>query len=145
MQRIGSFSLIVVVLLLSACAGPQTSVDKNARHVAYRIAHIHFDPNTRPLTTDNTRAMAHFLSQFYQLGKEDRAAGLTLAQAKQRVASFSQMQDEADSAESNPFTPEAQKSNFIQHSYTADQPEKRSIILLDGATATYWDGYNGRP
>ena len=70
--------LLPASLLLSACSGPQTSVNKNARHMAHQLAQIHFDPNTRPLTTDNARLMADFLRQFYALGKKNRAAG-TLA------------------------------------------------------------------
>ena len=131
-------SAFIGVLLLSACSGPQTSVSQHARHMAYQLAGLHFDPNTQPLTTDNARRMEKFLSQFYDLGKQDRAAGLTAAQAQQRVASFTQDQD-------GPFNPVTQKSAFINHEYEADQPEKRSKLLLEGAIATYWDGYHGKP
>lgn len=126
-----------IPLFLAACSGNQTSVEKNARRTAYQIERIHFDPNMRPLTADNIRQTARFLSQFYEVGKKDRAAGLTTAQAQQRVNSFS--------ADGGPFAPEAQKSTFIDQEYDADQPEKRSDILKQGAIATYWDGYNGRP
>ena len=145
MQRKFCLSVILTLpLLLTACAGSQTSVDKNARHMAHQIARLHFDPNTRPLTADNIRLMAQFLSQFYDQGKKDRAAGLTLAQAQQRVNCFRQQQA-GDAAGNSPFALEAQKSFFLTHQYTADQPEKRRTILLDGAIATYWDGYNGKP
>lgn len=145
MQRKCCFSVILSIpFLLAACAGPQTSVDKNARHMSYQIAQAHFDPNTRPLTVDNTRLMAKFLSQFYELGKKDRAAGLTLAQAQQRVNSFSQAQPGGTAADT-PFAAEKQKSYFLTQEYSAEQPEKHSKILKDGAIATYWDGYNGKP
>ncbi|MBS0970765.1 Exc2 family lipoprotein [Nissabacter archeti] len=137
-------SVLVGVLLLSACSGPQTSVSQHARHMAYQLAGLHFDPNTQPLTTDNARRMEKFLSQFYDLGKQDRVAGLTAEQAQQRVASFSQAQDGATDQE-GPFSPVTQKSAFINHEYEADQPEKRSKLLLEGAIATYWDGYHGKP
>jgi len=131
-------AILAASLLLSACAGEQTSVNRNARHAASQLEKIHFDPNTRPLTADNIRRTATFLSQFYALGKQDRAEGLSLAQAQQRVASFS-------NPSSGPFAYDAQKSRFISQDYSADQPEKRSLILLESATATYWDGFHGRP
>lgn len=129
--------VLLTPLFLAACSGNQTSVEKNARHTAYQIERIHFDPNMRPLTGDNIRITAQFLSQFYETGKKDRASGLTTAQARQRVNSFSN--------DGGPFAPEAQKSTFIKQEYDADQPKKRSDILKQGAIATYWDGYNGRP
>lgn len=135
---------LMLPLLISACSGPQTSVETNARHMAYQIATTHFDPNTRPLVTDNARHMAEFLTQFYELGKKDRADGLTLSQAQQRVDSFSQ-DSAGNTAKEGPFAAGAQRSTFISQSYEAEQPEAQSKILLDGATATYWDGYNGKP
>jgi hypothetical protein len=129
--------VFIIPFFLVACAGNQTSVDRNAHHMAYQIAQVHFDPNTKPLTGDNTRLMATFLSQFYEMGKQDRAAGFTSAQAQQRVESFS--------TGNGPFSPEAQKTMFLNQAYDADQPGKRSDILKQGAIATYWDGYNGRP
>lgn len=131
------FLTFVIPLVLVACSGPQTSVEKNARHMAYQIKNIHFDPNTQPLTADNSRVMAEFLRQFYELGKKDKAAGMTTVQAQQRVNSFS--------SNDGPFSPEKQKSVVINKEYEADQPLKRIDIMKSGATQTYWDGYNGRP
>ena len=138
MPQIRLLSLVFFIpLFLVACSGNQTSVEKNARHLAYKIERAHFDPNTKPLTGDNIRLMSAFLSQFYAMGKKDRATGLTTAQAQQRVNSFS--------SDDGPFSPGAQKTTFINRDYDADQPGKRSDILKQGAIATYWDGYNGRP
>lgn len=125
-----------IPLFLAACSS-QTSVEKNARHTAYQLERIHFDPNTTPLTADNTRRMATFLSQFYEMGKKDRASGLTPDQAQQRVGSFSR--------NGGPFAPGAPKTTFINRDYDSDQPGKRIDIMKQGAIATYWDGYNGRP
>ncbi|HBA9748346.1 TPA: Exc2 family lipoprotein, partial [Escherichia coli] len=122
---------------LAGCSGNQTSVEKNARHMAYQIEQVNFDPNTKPLTADNTRLMAKFLSQFYEIGKQDREAGFTSAQAQQRVDSLS--------TGNGPFSPGAQKTKIINRDYDSEQPEKRSEILKQGAITTYWDGYNGRP
>lgn len=146
-------SLLLSMLTLSACTHSQNSVDRNARHAATQIAQLHFDPNTRPLTADNIRSTAEFLRQFYDQGKQDRAAGLNMAQAQQRVNSFggkvtgeeSGVDDLLDSPVAGPFDASAQKSVFLTHEYSAEQPEKQSRILLDSAIKTYWDGYYGRP
>ncbi|EMN8534143.1 Exc2 family lipoprotein [Enterobacter mori] len=129
--------VLFIPLFLASCSGNQTSVEKNARHMAYQIEQVHFDPNTKPLTADNTRLMTSFLSQFYEIGKQDREAGFTSAQAQQRVDSFS--------TGNGPFSPGAQKTTIINRDYDSDLPEKRSEILKQGAIATYLDGYNGRP
>ena len=139
-------------LLLAACA-PQSSVDGYARHVAAEINRIHFDPNTRPLTADNIRVAADFLRQFYEAGRKDRAAGLTVKQARLRVAGFSrnsvggekEVDDLLGEQVKGPFSPAAQWSTFNQQRYSAEQPVKRAGILLDAATSVYWDGYNGKP
>ena len=128
---------LVLPLALAACSSSKTSVEKNARHMAYQMQQIHFDANTKPLTADNTRLMAQFLSQFYALGKEDKAAGLTTMQAQQRVDSFTKGD--------GPFSPEKQKTTIINREYEADQPDKRVDIMKNSAVQTYWDGYNGRP
>ena len=129
--------VLFIPLFVAGCSGNLTSVEKNARHMAYQIEQAHFDPNTKPLTADNTRLMAGFLSQFYEIGKQDREAGFTSAQAQQRVDSLS--------TGNGPFSPGAQKTKIINRDYDSDQPEKRSEILKQGAITTYWDGYNGRP
>ena len=104
--------------------------------MAYQMQQIHFDANTQPLTADNTRLMVQFLIQFYELGKEDRTAGLTAIQAQQRVDSFTKG--------NSPFSPENQKTKIINREYDADQPDKRVNIMKKNAIQTYWDGYNGR-
>lgn len=129
--------LLLIPFFLVACNNHQSSVEKNARHMSYQIQRIHFDPNTKPLTADNTRLMAQFLSQFYDIGKKDRASGLTTVQAQQRVDSFS--------SGKGPFSPEEQKTIVINRAYDADQPDKRIEIMKTNAVQTYWDGYNGQP
>lgn len=128
--------LILMPLLLAACTSNQSSVEKNARHMAYQLERIHFDPNTRPLTADNIRLMSQFLGQFYEFGKKDRAAGLTVAQAQQQVENFSRGK--------GPFSPDAQTYTIINRSYDADQPDKRIEIMKANAIQSYWDGYHGR-
>jgi len=132
------FAMLAVSLLLTACVGQQTSIERNASHAAARIDSIHFDPNTRQLRADNIRWMKTFLTQFYEQGKADRASGLTQQQAEQRVKRFSD-------CENGPFAPASQRSRIASHEYSADRPEQQSQIMLQSATATYWDGYHGRP
>lgn len=127
---------LVIPFVLVACSGHRTSVENNARHMAYQLKQIHFDANTQPLTADNTRLMVQFLNQFYASGKEDRAAGLTTIQAQQRVDSFTKG--------NGPFSAEKQKTIIINRTYDADQPDKRIDIMKTGAIQSYWDGYNGR-
>lgn len=130
--------VLFIPALLAACTASKGSVEQNARHMAYQIERIHFDPNTRPLTADNIRSMAVFLGQFYDMGKKDRAAGLTQAQAQQRA-------DLISNNETSPFTPGTQKAMIINRAYDADQQDKRIAIMKAGAIKSYWDGYNGRP
>jgi len=131
-------AMLAASLLLTACVGQQSSVERHASHAAAKLSSVHFDPNTRPLRADNFRWMSTFLRQFYDQGKADRANGLTQAQAEQRVKTFSE-------CPTGPFRPEAQFSRVASHDYSADRPEQQSRILLESATATYWDGYYGRP
>lgn len=146
-------ALLATTLMLTACTGPETSVANNARRLSAQIDRLHFDPNTRPLKADNIRKTAEFLQQFYDLGKNDRAAALTTEQAQQRVDSFSSTitgagestDDLQTGSVSNVFDPRTQQSKFLSHQYTAEEPEKRAMLLLDGAIRTYWDGYFGRP
>lgn len=138
MNKLKVLVMLTAVLLFTGCVGQQTSVERNASHAATRIDSIHFDPNTRQLRADNIRWMKTFLKQFYELGKSDRANGLTQQQAEQRVKRFSE-------CENGPFTPDAQRSFIASHEYSADRPVKQSQIMLESATATYWDGYHGRP
>ncbi|WP_336756133.1 Exc2 family lipoprotein [Pantoea sp. USHLN298] len=140
--------LLLTAAMLSGCTA-ETSLERNAHHTASQIAKLHFDPNTRPLTADNYRIAKQFLSQFYELGKQDRAAGLSEEQAQQRVNSFTavrqtQQGDQIDESCTSPFSAAAQKSNFLKQSFSADRPQKRAEIMLESATKSYWDGFNGR-
>lgn len=39
---------LILPLLLTACSGSQTSVERNASHAASAIERMHFDPNRGP-------------------------------------------------------------------------------------------------
>lgn len=126
---------LVLPLLLTACAGPQSSVDRNASHAAAALDRIHFDPNTRPLRADTIKALKPTLQQLYAQGKKDRADGLSLAEARKRVESLN-----------NPdVLSGGDKMRINNKEYDADSPEKQRQILVDAASSSYWDGYNGRP
>ncbi|MCW9529396.1 MULTISPECIES: Exc2 family lipoprotein [Klebsiella] len=126
---------LILPLLLAACSGSQTSVERNASRAVSAIDRIHFDPNTRMLKADSINSLKPMMQQLYDQGKKDRADGLTLAQAQQRVESFS-----------NPeVLSGGQKARFLSQEYDTDNPDKQRQILLDAGISSYWDGYNGRP
>lgn len=127
---------LLATLLLGACAGQPSSVEKHARHATFQLADAHFGPDTRTDISKSTKAAIPFFEQFYQLGKKDRQDGLTREQAQQRVNEFR-----------NPdFLPESEQKNTVHNqTYTADSPKKQREILLENAIATYWDGYDGKP
>ncbi|MCD9134353.1 Exc2 family lipoprotein [Escherichia coli] len=126
---------LILPLLLAACSGSQTSVERNASRAVLAIDRIHFDPNTRMLKADSINSLKPMMQQLYDQGKKDRADGLTLAQAQQRVESFS-----------NPeVLSGGQKARFLSQEHDTDNPDKQRQILLDAGISSYWDGYNGRP
>lgn len=127
---------LLTALSLSACSSPQSSPERHAKRAVYQLDQAHFDPNTRMHISDSIKRAIPFFEQFYQAGKADRAKGLTRQQAEQQEAYFR-------SAE---FLQESeQKSTFMNHLYSADNPQKQRQILLNAAIAAYWDGYEGRP
>lgn len=128
--------LLVCTLSLAACAGQQTSPERHAVHAIHQLAQVQFDPNFRIATADSIRMMKPALEKFYQQGKADREAGMTEAQAAQRIAQFS----------APDFLPASQMTHqFVGQSYAADRPQKERKILIEAITATYRDGYEGRP
>ncbi|WP_241649608.1 Exc2 family lipoprotein [Rosenbergiella collisarenosi] len=126
-------ALVISSYVMSGCA-PTSVVGKNARHLSLQFAADNHDINTRSLTTDTQNSLEKFLQQFYDLGKKDRQKGMDMNQASQRVSSF---------AKNDVFNPKTQKSNYINRSYDASNPESQAKLLLNSAIETYWDGYNG--
>ncbi len=127
------FALVIASSLISGCA-PTSVVGKNARHLSLQLAADNHDVNTRNLITDTQYSLEKFLQQFYDLGKKDRQKGMDTNHAYQRVSSF--VKDDV-------FNPKTQKSNYINRSYDANNPDSQAKRLLDSAIKTYWDGYNG--
>ncbi|AHG21165.1 entry exclusion protein 2 [Chania multitudinisentens RB-25] len=128
--------ILLTTLLLSACSSQQSSPERHARHTAYQLEQIHFDPNTRTHISDSIKQFTPFFDQFYQAGKADRAQGVTRQQAQQREAYF----------HSPEFLQESElKSTFLNREYAADNPQKQRQILVSAVIASYWDGYEGRP
>ncbi|MBP1130373.1 MULTISPECIES: Exc2 family lipoprotein [Serratia] len=128
--------ILFTALFLSACTSQKSSPERHARHAIYQLAREDFSPEMRTQIPDSIKASIPFFDQFYQMGKTDRAKGLTRQQAEQREAYF----------RSPEFIGETgNKSIFINRKYSVDNPQKRQQILLDSAVATYWDGYEGRP
>ncbi|CAM3720515.1 hypothetical protein BS639_14840 [Rouxiella silvae] len=126
---------VSISLVLSACNSQQTSVDRNARHVAQEIAQNHFDPNTRPLTADNIRVMKPVMQQFYDIGKRDQASGMTPVQAMERALLIG----------TSGIIQGGDKAMYAGQTYTVDDPITQQKMIAKGATASYLDGYNGVP
>jgi hypothetical protein len=127
--------VLLTILFLSACSNQQSSPDRHAKRAIYQLDQVHFDPNTRMNISNSIKYVTPFFEQFYEIGKADRAKGLTRQQAQQREAYFRSPDFLHDSE---------QKSIFINQKYSADNPQKQRQILVDAAVATYWDGYEGR-
>lgn len=127
--------VLLTTLFLGACSGQQSSPERHAKRAVYQMDQAHFDPNTRMHISDSIKQAIPFFEQFYQIGKDDRAKGLTRQQAEQREAYFRSAEFMQESE---------QKSTFMNHVYSADNPQKQRQILLNAAVATYWDGYEGR-
>ena len=125
---------LILPLLLTACSGSQTSVERNASHAASAIERMHFDPNTRMQRADSITALKPMMQQLYDQGKKDRTDGLTPAQAQKRVESFS----------CPDVLSGGQKTRILGKEYDADNPEKQRQILLEAGISSDWDGYNGR-
>ncbi|WP_261416157.1 Exc2 family lipoprotein [Serratia proteamaculans] len=123
-------------LLLSACTSQKSSPERRAKHAIYQMAREDFSPEIRTQIPDSIKASIPFFDQFYQMGKADRAKGLTRQQAEQREAYFRSPEFLSDVGK---------KGKFINQEYSVDNPQKQRQILLDSAVATYWDGYDGRP
>lgn len=127
------YFVFTLPLVLAACTS-QTSIERNATHAVSAIESIEFDPNTRLLKTDSINAMKPLMQQFYDLGKKDRADGITLTQAQKRVENF----------RSTGTLIGGEKDVVFGREYDADNPEKQRQIVISAGTAAYWDGYNGK-
>ncbi|MGO4795746.1 Exc2 family lipoprotein [Serratia quinivorans] len=128
--------MLVTALFLSACTSQKSSPERHAKHAVYQLAREDFSPEMRTQIPDSIKAAIPFFDQFYQMGKTDRAKGLTQQQAQQQEAYFRSPEFLGDMGK---------KGRFINQLYSVDNPQKQRQILLDSAVATYWDGYEGRP
>lgn len=128
--------ILFTTLFLSACSSQQSSPERHAQRAVYQLDQAHFDPNSRMDISGSIKRAIPFFDQFYQMGKADRAKGLTRQQAEQREAYFRSAEFMQESE---------QKSTFMNQVYSADNPQKQRQILLNAAVAAYWDGYEGRP
>ena len=126
--------LLLLPLAVTACVSSKSAVDRHATHLAYQIAKADFDPNFRTQITNTIRSSAKFLQPFNLEGEKDRAAGLTPAQARTKIASLK---------DPTVFPSSGQKYTFINRKYSADNAEKLRLLSLDAATETYMDGFNG--
>jgi hypothetical protein len=126
--------LLATALLTVACT-PKTSVERHARQYVY-AADDGFDPNFRIKKADSARLIEPFFQQFRDMGVKDKAAGVSREDALARSARFT----------SSAFLKSIQgKTAFAGKTYDDSQPPKALKAMGNAISATYLDGYEGRP
>ncbi|PHM65521.1 hypothetical protein Xsto_01878 [Xenorhabdus stockiae] len=129
-------TLIVSSLLMSGCAQPKTSAERNAKHFVY-ASNDDFDPNFRTKIYDSIELSVPFFEQFWQLGKKDREAGVSPEEAQQRVIYL----------KGDEFMNSIRRtSHFEGRVYESSEGPsiKWRKAMSEAISATYMDGYEGR-
>ncbi|AKR77932.1 MULTISPECIES: Exc2 family lipoprotein [Edwardsiella] len=122
-------------LLLSACAQPESSAARHAKHLSY-ASDDNFAPHYRTKLYDSYQSSIPFLQQFWELGKKDRAAAITQAQQQQRIDEF----------KSQAFLTRINgKEHFAGKAYNSysHREQKWRQAMSDAIIQTYLDGYHG--
>lgn len=130
-------SLMAATFLFTGCSHGLTSPERHAHHFAY-TADDGFDPNFGTNKTETAKLSLPFFQQFWQLGKKDKEANVSREGAIKR----------AEYLGSDEFLRSLgqEKEQFAGRSYirtNAMSPKKRKA-LVQGITASYMDGYEGR-
>ncbi|HGG5185648.1 TPA: Exc2 family lipoprotein [Salmonella enterica] len=79
-------AVLTIALMTTACV-PQTSAERHARQYVY-AADDGFDPNFRVKKADSIQMMVPFFRQFQNMGIKDRASGVSVEDAQQRINAF---------------------------------------------------------
>ncbi|PHM44712.1 hypothetical protein Xmau_01424 [Xenorhabdus mauleonii] len=120
--------------LMFGCAQTNTSAERNARNFIY-ASYDDFDPNFNTHKYNSIQLSIPFFEQFWQLGKEDREAGITQEEAQQRLRYLT----------SDEFLNSIpQKSKFAGKWYNESTTPKWVKAMSDAISTTYLDGYEGR-
>ncbi|WP_235056621.1 Exc2 family lipoprotein [Pantoea sp. AS-PWVM4] len=134
----GNLRIVSVValslLLLNGCAQTDTSAKRHATKFVYKVEDS--DPNFVMNKADSIRMATPFFAQFWQLGKKDRAQGVSSADAQKRVSYFHS--DEFIKSISG-------TSHFAGKEYKDDatlSPRWRNN-MSEAIAQTYMDGYLG--
>lgn len=127
-------AVTAVALLLTGCARPTTSAERHAREFVSQSADD-FDPNFRTHIYNSVKASTPFFQQFYDMGKKDKAGGMSLAEKEQRVKYF------GSDAFFNMLKP---TSTYAGHNYDIKKDEKFRNAMTQAIINTYRDGYDGR-
>lgn len=128
-------ALLLPCLCLAGCAPSGTSAERHARHFAY-AAGDNFDPSFVINKAESGRMMIPFFEQFWQMGRKDRADGLSRAQADERVK-YLNSDEFIDSLKG--------ETHFAGKRYKSDDGRalKWRKVMREAATGSYQDGYNG--
>ncbi|AEF45455.1 entry exclusion protein 2 [Serratia sp. AS12] len=131
-KRVNASALALGCLMLAACAA-KSPAEKHASHYIYQISNEN-DSQIRTLVHDSIKASTPTFDQFYQQGKCDRNAHLSLAEAKTK----------ADYLSSEQFKSKLELNNIVLNkTYKIDSNQKIYTAFMKEATGAYWDGYNG--
>lgn len=123
-----------ITLSLIGCAAQTTSAERHARHFVYQSLDD-FDPNFRTLTYNSTKTFIPFFQQFYDLGKKDKADGMTPAEMAQRIDYF----------HSDAFFANIENaSSYFGHKSQEQKTAKWRKAMENAISETYRDGYDGR-
>lgn len=122
---------LACLILLSACT-PQTSAERHARSYIYK-AKDDFDPHFRTDISRSVKLMAPVFEGFYQEGKKDRAAGMSLADAKTKTTELVNNESHSNSERYH---------IFMGKSYSMGSDAKKEKLLIKECIDAYWDGFN---
>ncbi len=129
-------AILPAVLLLAGCAA-ETSAERHARHFVY-ASDDGFDPNFATRKADSSRMLIPFFAQFWQMGKDDRQAGLTAEQAAERARELG----------SDEFLDSIQRQNTFAgkvYNHSASSSLRWRKAASASISGSYMDGYEGKP
>ncbi|QBH97170.1 entry exclusion protein 2 [Limnobaculum zhutongyuii] len=130
-------ALTITTLITTGCT-PKTSVERHARQYVYAVGDDGLDSNFYVKEADNIRSMVSFFHQFRDMGVKDKTTGLSRDDAMKRASLF----------RSEEFLKSIQSVQvFAGRTYAnSSTPSPKKLKAMgDAISATYMDGYEGRP
>lgn len=132
-------SLIVILVaslfpLLTGCNNHIPSPQAHAKSYVFKTKKDS-DPNFYTKTSDTIKAMTPVFAQFYDMGKQDRQAGMSHSEAAEKAAAM--YHDEA-------LNKLETQETFVNQTTTSPAGKRRIHIFITEASGAYLDGFNGR-